>query len=521
MHNHIMTLRLWWSLASCSLVSLHASDIEPLPGLRRVLVLARHGNRAPNPQVRVVCPNFVPILEQFGVAPAALSRIGMAENEENGIFLRHRYRHFLPEGRYLYDGTYAFFSEREERNIVSTAAMARGMFPPGTGLEGFAPERPNIVPIATTQDGADVIMNCPRDGPCQHALNQDKARWAERHEARIYRKHAKLFKTVFRACGYDLEPGNITYKGKRKDFLWAAKAVMDAFLFARNEGLDHTLGGLIAESVIEEFNAVVNENLHDQIFGMPHQLTYWTGDFIPTLLTLARVPLHEPVNKLHVFLNHRELIYATAHILGIPIEFPNMNKDSLPSGCSLILEVYDDGVRLFFWAPSQPSFEQKARYLSSGRPVKDLFLRGSLLPVHPKACPLQGRVCPVRALASTFVEFVHKTGTYVQICNVSLEDTYFAKGEASLGIVETWVEPSPLAGGRNVSWHAAPSKFSALAHRSASSELAAPVAPQYVGQNSMPMLMLASFLLSIMSGYVGWYLGRRSRQEESHYNMLG
>merc|ERR1712186_116451 len=99
--------------------------------------------------------------------------------------------------------------------------------------------------------------------------------------------------------------------------------------------------------------------IHDQIFGKPHQVTYWSGDFIPTLLSLARMPLFKPVNKLHVFLNHRELIYAVAKILDIPVQFPGLAKGSLPSGCSLIVEVYEEGVRLFLWAPSQPAFKKK------------------------------------------------------------------------------------------------------------------------------------------------------------------
>lgn len=107
--------------------------------------------------------------------------------------------------------------------------------------------------------------------------------------------------------------------------------------------------------------------VHDMNFGQPHQITYWTGDFIPTFLGLARVPLREEVNKLHVFLNHRELVYAVAHMLGMPIQFPGQRPDSLPSGCSLLMEVYDHGVRAFFWSPSQPSHEDKARYLQETR----------------------------------------------------------------------------------------------------------------------------------------------------------
>mmetsp|Transcript_1350 Transcript_1350/g.3576 ORF Transcript_1350/g.3576 Transcript_1350/m.3576 type:complete len:537 (+) Transcript_1350:88-1698(+) len=422
-----------------------AENNDPLPGLRRVVVLARHGNRAPNPQIEELCPTFwKEVFPKFGVAPAALSLVGMAENHENGVFLRHRYREFLPEGAYSYDGTFSFFSERVERNIVSTAVMARGMFPLGTGMKGFMEERPNVVPIATTQDGADVIMNCPRDGPCQRKLSHDKKAWVKANEMGVYENHKELFRAVSEACGYPLEPGKIKYKGKAKTLTWAAKAVMDAFTFSENEGLDPTMGGRINMTTIKAFHGVVEGMVQGMNFGKPHQITYWAGDFIPTFLSLARVPLVEPVNKLHVFLNHRELIYAVAHMLGMPIAFPGQRPDSLPSGCSLVVEVYDHGVRIFFWAPSRPSHDMKGKYLREKLPMTDLYKHGVLLPTPAYGCA-PGQVCPVESLAYSFVNWVSRTGTYVQLCNVSVEDTYFAKGEASLGVMEHWVQPEVLA----------------------------------------------------------------------------
>lgn len=41
------------------------------------------------------------------------------------------------------------------------------------------------------------------------------------------------------------------------------------------------------------FHSVVEGMVSDMNFGKPHQLTYWTGDFIPTFLSLARMPLKE------------------------------------------------------------------------------------------------------------------------------------------------------------------------------------------------------------------------------------
>merc|ERR1719424_449061 len=100
----------------------------------------------------------------------------MAENWESGQFLRSRYIEsidgedsahsgFLPR-EFVDDSTATFFAERAPRNIESTEALVYGMYPLGTGSPEFLPQRPNLVPIATTQEGVDQLMNCPRDGPC-------------------------------------------------------------------------------------------------------------------------------------------------------------------------------------------------------------------------------------------------------------------------------------------------------------------------------------------------------------------
>jgi len=411
----------------------------PLPGLRRVVVLARHGNRAPNPEIQTLCPNYMKTLEGFGVAPAALSRVGMSENEENGLFMRKRYAKFLPDGPYPYDGTFSFFSERVERNVVSTEVFARGMFPLGTGIEGFDPHNPNIIPISTTQDGADVIMNCPRDGPCQRALGKDKKKWEEEHAEKAYKQNKAVIDKVSKACGFELKPG-LVYENKTKGLVWALKNVMDGFSFAENEGLDATMGGRISKETIHEFHEAVEVMVQDMNFGKDHQLTYWAGDFIPTVLELARLPLLRPVNKFHLFLNHRELLYAVATLWGINIHFPGSPEGSLPSGSSLVMEVYDEGLRLFFWAPSKPTWELKSQYLKELLPMRYLFADGTMYPTQPEGCGY-GKICPVDTLANTFVKWVQRTGTYVDICDVPLEDTYFARGEISLGVMEHWVQP--------------------------------------------------------------------------------
>jgi len=143
--------------------------------LIKVVALARHGNRAPNAQFPYVCPAGKAFVDDWhepveAKQKAALSHVGMAENGESGKFLKERYRgkgKLLPDGPYVDDGSVFFFSERMNRNIVSTLAVTQAMFPAGTGQKGFEKLRPNYVPIMTSQPFHDTMMNLPRDGPCK------------------------------------------------------------------------------------------------------------------------------------------------------------------------------------------------------------------------------------------------------------------------------------------------------------------------------------------------------------------
>lgn len=437
--------------------------------------------------IHKLCPIYAKeVLPKFRIAPASLSRVGMAENEENGRFLRERYREFLPKGRYPYNGSFAFFSEREQRNVVSTIAVSQGMFPIGTGLRGFAKERPNLVPIMTTQDGADVLMNCPRDGPCQHALEMDKDKWIAEHEADFYKENRELFHEVGKACGYEIKPGG------KKGVVLEAKNVADAFGFAENEGLDSTMGGRLNETTVRRFRKVLGDAVHDLNFGKPHQLTYWVAEFIPHILGLSRVPLVQPENLFHLFLNHRELIYGIAHIWGMPIDFPGMSKDNFPTASSIIIEVYDHGVKTFFWTPTLPDTAAKAKYLSEELPVRDLYHMGRLWPTAATGCHLH-QVCPVEQLVQNWLALVRRTGTYVDICNVSKEDTFFAKGEVSLGIMEDWIQGQDTSTGAGMNLVASRAK-------SASSE------SLRVG---VTWLAGVAVLAAVLGGLIGHRLGQR------------
>merc|ERR1719460_1359596 len=66
--------------------------VAAAPELRRIIVLGRHGNRAPNPPILHLCPTFAKeVLPGFGAPVRALSPVGVAQCWESGRWLRARY----------------------------------------------------------------------------------------------------------------------------------------------------------------------------------------------------------------------------------------------------------------------------------------------------------------------------------------------------------------------------------------------------------------------------------------------
>jgi hypothetical protein len=414
--------------------------------LEKVVVLARHGCRAPNSQVTVVCPRAEPIYSAFrepvtARTPAALSRLGMAENWESGRFLRERYvGSLLPDAPFYDDLSVFFFSERMDRNIVSTEALVQGMFPDGTGQKGFLPGNPNLVPIRTSQPFMDTIMNLPRDGPCKRAYKADMAAWAEQNEAAYVKENHDLLEEFGKACGFDFTKPDPWGKG----ITWALKAAADAFNFANNEGIDPTVGGKFPMEMITKVKSLGGTMVNAQRFGLDHQITYWTGRFIEDSILKnleppasgdeqekfkstgeATAPYPWQMspeaffnrNKFLLFLNHRELMWSVATIFQIE----EVLKAPLPSGAMLFWELHRDEegrfVKVFAWKPSQPSWESKHKSMVEGTPVTDLFQTGEVYEVFPAVCTNPKR-CVIQDLDRAYHIWTDRTGNWAAVCGL-------------------------------------------------------------------------------------------------------
>lgn len=406
-----------------------SSAVEETPGqpvhkakLVRVVVLARHGNRAPNLQVQDICPKFAnEVYPKFVVPWAALSRVGMAENWESGVYLRKKYI-----GTFLNNGPYipstppesSFFAERMGRNIVATYALAQGMYPDGSGLDGYLTSKPNLIPIATTQEMMDELLNCPRDGPCRANYKADFNKWAVENQEKVFQANKDLYSKISEVCGYQIKT-EMTWRGKSKNLPWATKAINDAFTFSLNEGLDPTMG-VLTDADLASLKALSTYMVEGTRFSLPHQMTYWVSNFLPNLFNLARRNPQDDTfdtHKFHLFLNHRELMLAIATILKIPIPFKG---GGLVAGCMITFEVWEkEGetyLKFYWWGPTTPTPTDKAKAFKS-KSFESLYTGGNEYPTAPNGCE-PNELCPLTHVMSLFTNYTAHTGNYKWVCDL-------------------------------------------------------------------------------------------------------
>ncbi|CAD7954107.1 unnamed protein product [Amoebophrya sp. A25] len=453
--------------------------------LVKVIALARHGNRTPNAQVVEVCPKASEgILKEFRTEyakqSAALSRVGMSECGQAGRFLRERYMQdetssegssetkILPGGPFIDTERSFFFSERMDRNVVSLISLTQGLYPLGTGVDGFSAANPNYVPILTAEPFRDTTMNLPRDGPCKPRYSRDKKAYAKKLGRKLETEAdspERDMLTKFGAvCGFDFlkmrpsegeqkEAGDED-KAVHKPTAWALKAAADMFNFANNEGInitDYFEAANQPVSLFEQVKSLSTDFTREERFGKPQQLVYWLGDFFARVLrpnlsapekskrretfSLPGVSLKSKFpwsltpeeffdhQKLLVFMNHREFLVALCTVLGIDWGA----KKALAPGAMLVLELHEDEgdyfVKFLAWSPSKPAFADKAEYHKEKRPVSELFASGPAGDAHevfPTACrgSIPGHWCRLEEVFAAYDELVNSVGTWQEVCHL-------------------------------------------------------------------------------------------------------
>jgi len=429
--------------------------------LLRVVVVARHGNREPNPQVPWVCPNAKHISEQFKEPlnthmRASLSRAGKAENYESGNFLRQTYKKDLygsMDAPWKDDGSFFALSERMNRNVVSMEALILGLFPEGTGEPQFLKSRPNLVPFLTSTPFHDTLINTPRDGPCKTRYLGDLQAWNKKNSKHVIEKNKETLTKFGQECGFDF------IKSKEKigePFTWGIKAATDAFAMAKGEGIDVTDGGKFTQSSIDAAMDISHDVTNDSRFGQKHQITYWLGRFVEDALFAnlkdpngAQLTQWDVVGfkanaaspwqgspdqfwnqlKMLVFLNHRELMMSLSFLFG----YDALLATPLKAGSMIIYELHKENGEEFIitkaWNPSQPDWALKHEKLVNGGDLMELYDKGTVETLAPGACDKKER-CTLKQLRDAYSKWTAETGTWQEVCdypasaadNVKLEE---------------------------------------------------------------------------------------------------
>jgi len=427
-------------------VSLVPSSSE----LVRVIVVARHGNRAPNPQVPQVCPKVMPLAEQFHLPihskqRAALSDVGVCENWEAGNFLREEYKQELygsQDKMYKDDGSFFAFSERMNRNVMSMEALLEGLWPEGTGEKQFLKSRRNLVPFLTSSPFHDTLINTPRDGPCKDRYRADTKAWDKANSETVMEKNKVLLEKFGKACGFDFLTSEETIS---KPFPWAIKAAADAFNMALNEGID--IGKDFDLDVVKETIAMASGVTNELRFGEKHKVTYWLGRFVKDALFAnmedpagrnkqmletvgqalkSKFPWQPSPDeewrelKMLVFLNHRELMMSLSFLFG----YESLLQTPLKAGSMIIYELHEEEGDKFIvtkaWNPTQPSFEAKHAALEAGTGLMDLYSHGTVETIKVGACDNQER-CTLQQLGNAYTKWTEETGSWKELCGQEIQ----------------------------------------------------------------------------------------------------
>lgn len=395
-------------LAWCAvllLCQLHAHADE----LLGVVLISRHGTRASNPTVSVLCPNDQANLDAYsklGLSPGGLTGKGMMELFELGRFTKQRY---TGQNKLLPD---VFNTENlrvqavnEERTLQSAIAWGQALFPATTAPEGYLQSLPVPIAVYSTSVGFDNLLES-RSAACHARLQSDVEEWDATVGAALFARHASLVQRMSTLCGYDLHQalnlGN------------AVKDITDAITFDYFSGLP-PLPGLELED-LAAFRALAVQNLFGRLYRSEKQLTYLAGElpvhlanFFSELSTGFAVDA--PAAKFQAFHGHREMMYAMAFFLNVTLslESPGTPRGAIPPATTFFLELKNGSEGLYvdflLWHPCNEAADPASWPGSMG------YCEPTLLPMGD--CPLH---CPLPQFRALIEHRIKRTGSWQQLC---------------------------------------------------------------------------------------------------------
>jgi len=339
-----------------------------VPGkkLRGVVLLGRHGNRAPDPSVKVLCPNRKvqsALYESQNCGPGSMTREGLRAIWDLG---RATYRAYVQDAGLVpasYKRTDVYVqASSSDRTIMSAIAWGVTAFPE------TVQDAPYQVPPATysvpmTEDNLLEV----RKARCLGRLQQDIKEFDETVGKKIIEnpEFNKLLDKVSGVCGVDLRKARELTDGEFGIFE-AIKDVSDAITGDFLEGFPR-MEGLTNETALE-FLTMAENLFQNRLYGSPAQAAYLSGKlpekiqnfFERHVITrsqalglLAAEDEKEDISdfakiraprKLTAYHCHREVLYGIAKFLGfnITVERPGLPTGLLHPGAGLFFELWED-----------------------------------------------------------------------------------------------------------------------------------------------------------------------------------
>jgi hypothetical protein len=385
------------------------SDYE----LVKVIVLNRHGHRAPNEPFWSLCPNELANRAKFRVGAEDLTRVGFEEELHCGEYLKKMYPDFITDN---YNRSNHFVqASGEPRTLQSAMAITNGAFPvTRKSPSRILPHHPNLVPVFSSNINREYFLG---DVPCRNATDTAVTKWLNSQEGKdLYQANEKLLKHIMKQCG----TSEAAQQSVTLDLL--VKLLVDGLIFEHDFGLE-PLKGHLSKREFMDLRNLSQEFLFGKLYGTDAQRTFTAAEFPHFLVKqfefLAGNPVQDTWNDnqvfairtpLNIFIVHREQIYGLSFFYDFRYYAKNMAYGEVPSGAAFIFE-----------------------YLRS-KTTKAISLRVKMWTPHdgelPVEVPMCERVhtCTRDEFAGAYINRTMRTGRWDVICNFPRPSAWFHPG---------------------------------------------------------------------------------------------
>ncbi|CAN0280332.1 unnamed protein product [Ectocarpus sp. 6 AP-2014] len=389
--------------------------------------------QAPNTVVDELCPANKANRAKYNVPPGQLTENGMNQALKLGNFLRGTYiesMDFLPPT--LGSGCTPTFSswlksDSAARCLQTAQAMAMGLFPYGTGPPGF----PNQPMAVLTEPNRFASLLAAPHGPCLAQQKADNAAYDSTRGEELIQQSRNITDVVSQACGVPTEAYTNVDNGK-EGLVLGVKDVSDMLDFDEQQGLPRLAS--VSKQAHEDMTQLAFTLLQERYYSNRRQITYWAGDFPPTLLdhfNSAATKHDNGQRPDHLYLGyhgHRELLYGVAHFLGWHFDVEGaptaLGTSSIPPATTMVFELHyraheqaDNGTTGAEQVQDEASAQEEAGYyyVRTYTWTPEFGQREVVL----DACSgvEAGTGCRLTTIEAIVSDSVQDTGSWQEICN--------------------------------------------------------------------------------------------------------